>query len=712
MTTTTARLLLVDDNEYSCDFLSRRLQRQGYEVTIAADGRVALDLINREPFDVMLLDIEMPFFSGLDLLQQTRQRYKPSELPVIMITAQHESSVVVQAFDLGASDYVTKPIDFSVVTARIRTQLALKRAEEGRRESEERYMLAVAGSKDGIWDWNLQTGEIFFSDRWKSMLGYEENEVGSAPDEWFNRIHPEDRTHVQAAIAAHLQGLDPHFESEHRVHHRDGSYRWVLSRALAVRDSEGKPCRIAGSQTDITTAKVTDPLTGLPNRALFMDRLSWLLERAKRHKELVFAVLFLDIDRFKVVNDSLGHLVGDQLLIAFAQRLQNCLRATDAVSRFHVGHTLARLGGDEFTIVLDELSDHAGAVRVAERLTRALREPFYIGGNELHVRVSIGVALNSTGSETYEGLLANADTAMYCAKAHGRGRIEVFGPEMRASAMARMQLETELRRALEHGEFQNWYQLIVCLETGQICGLEALVRWNHPTRGLVHPKEFIPVAEELGLIGPIGISVLRDACRDILCLQQIYPSEKPLTVSVNLSCSQFAHPELVQQVERALAETGLLPSCLKLEITESMVMADPESARTMLHKLKALGIKLEVDDFGTGYSSLSYLRSYPVDALKIDGSFVSGMEQDTQKAEITRTIVGLAHNLGLEVIAEGIETEAQSASLKLMGCEYGQGYYLSKPVDAAAIRDLLAAQPPTSQRSSLDISHRGAVLGN
>ena len=242
--------------------------------------------------------------------------------------------------------------------------------------------------------------------------------------------------------------------------------------------------------------------------------------------------------------------MGDQLLIAFAQRLQNCLRATDAVSRFHVGHTLARLGGDEFTIVLDELSDHAGAVRVAERLTRALREPFYIGGNELHVRVSIGVALNSTGSETSEELLANADTAMYCAKAHGRGRIEVFGPEMRASAMARMQLETELRRALEHGEFQNWYQLIVCLETGQICGLEALVRWNHPTRGLVHPKEFIPVAEELGLIGPIGISVLRDACRDILCLQQIYPSEKPLTVSVNLSCSQFAHPELVQQVSR------------------------------------------------------------------------------------------------------------------------------------------------------------------
>jgi len=696
MSLTPARLLVVDDNEYNRDFLSRRLQRQGYAVATAWDGTVALDTLQTEPFDLVLLDIEMPGFSGLDVLKEIRRTYKTNEMPVIMITAQQESSVVVEAFELGASDYITKPIDFAVVNARIRTQIALKRTEEARKESEERYMLAVAGSNDGIWDWNLRNNTIFFSSRWKSMLGYEEDEIGATPDEWMKRIHPDDRNLVQAAITAHLEGLDSHFESEHRVLHRDGSYRWMLSRAMAVRDSQAKPYRMAGSQTDVTTAKVADPLTGLPNRALFLDRLGFLFGRAKRHKDFVFAVLFLDIDRFKVVNDSLGHLVGDQLLIAFAQRLQHCLRTGDSVSRLHSAHTLARLGGDEFTVLLDDMKDPADAVAVAERLMQSLKEPFIIGGNELHMGVSIGVAMSSTGGEESEDLLGDADTAMYCAKANGRSRIEVFGPEMRASAMARMQLETELRRGIERGEFQNWYQLIVRLETNEISGLEALVRWNHPTRGIVHPNEFIPVAEETGLIVPIGMAVLREACRELWCLQQIYAFDRPLTVSVNLSCRQFAQPDLVQQVERALVETGLHSSSLKLEITESMVMSDPESANRMLRQLKALGVRLEIDDFGTGYSSLSYLQSYPLDTLKIDRSFVSDMDKDAEKAEITRTIVALAHNLGLEVTAEGIESEGQYDALRLMGCEYGQGYYFSKPVDAAGARDLLAAHSHAS----------------
>ena len=653
-----ANLLIVDDNDYNSDFLSRRLKRQGYEVTIALDGKTALDFVGRGQVDVILLDIEMPVFSGLDVLQEVRRQYKPSELPVIMITAQHESSVAVEAFELGANDYVTKPIDFAVVNARIRTQLAVKRAEEGRRESEERFMLAVTGSKDGIWSWDLRSNQIFFSDRWKSMLGHEEDEIGNTPDEWFRRIHPEDQARLQSAITAHLDGLDPHFESEHRVLHRDGTYRWMLSRALAIRDSQGKPYRIAGSQADITTVKVTDALTGLPNRALFLDRLGWLFGRAKRHNDLTFAVLFLDIDRFKVVNDSLGHIVGDQLLIAFSQRLQQGLRATDSVSRLHICHTLARLGGDEFTVVLDDLKDPNDAVVVAERLIQILREPFSIGGHELHVGVSIGIALNTTGGDDPEDLLGNADIAMYSAKAHGRSRIEVYGPEMRASAIARMQLETELRHGIERGEFENWYQLIVNLDTGQISGLEALVRWNHPTRGVIHPTDFISVAEDTGLIVPIGISVLHEACRDIWCLQQVFPSDR-LTVSVNLSRKQFTQPDLVETVDRALTETGLHPSSLKLEVTESMVMDDPESARKMLRSLKALGVKLEIDDFGTGYSSLSYLRSYPLDTLKIDRSFISDMDTDSEKAEITRTIMALAQNLGLEVIAKK-ESKAKS----------------------------------------------------
>jgi diguanylate cyclase (GGDEF)-like protein/PAS domain S-box-containing protein len=687
-----ARLLIVDDNEFNTDFLTRRLQRQGYNVTNVKDGKSALDLVRRGEVDIMLLDIEMPVLSGLNVLQEVRQQHTPSELPIIMITAQHESSVAVEAFELGANDYVTKPIDFAVVNARIRTQLAVKLAEDARRDGEERFMLAVTGSKDGIWDWDLRTDSIFFSGRWKSMLGYEEDEIGSTPDEWLKRIHPEDLAQVQSSISAHLEGLDPHFESEHRVLHRDGTYRWMLSRALAIRDAQGKAYRMAGSQADITTVKVTDTLTGLPNRALFLDRLTCLYGRATRQKDLKFAILFLDVDRFKVVNDSLGHLVGDQLLIAFSQRLQQSLRSTDAITRLHVTHTLARLGGDEFTVVLDDLENEADAVAVAERVMRGLREPFNIGGNELYVGVSIGVALNTTGGENPEDLLANADIAMYCAKNDGRNRIQLYGPEMRASAMARMQLETEMRRGIERGEFQNWYQLIVDLDTGEINGLEALLRWNHPTRGMIQPTEFIPVAEETGLIIPIGTAVLREACRDLWCLQQVYPSPTPLSISVNLSCRQFTQPDLVEQIESILLETGLAATSLKLEITETMVMDDPEAAKTMLRRLKALGVKLEIDDFGTGYSSLSYLRSYPLDTLKIDRSFISDMENDTEKAEITRTITTLAQNLGLEVIAEGIESEEQRVFLKKMGCKYGQGYYFCRPLDAAAARDLLAAQ--------------------
>jgi diguanylate cyclase (GGDEF)-like protein/PAS domain S-box-containing protein len=684
----TDKLLLVDDNEISRDFLTRRFQRQGYTVTAASNGRDALALIHNETFDIVLLDLEIPVVSGLEVLRETRKRYQPIELPIIVITAQQETRIIVQAFEAGASDCVSKPVDFGVVNARIRTHIALRRAEAASRETEERYTLAVTGSNDGIWDWNLQTNTAFFSERWKSMLGYQHDEIGSQPDEWFDRIHMEDRESVKAALTAHLKGKASHFESEHRVLHRDGSYRWMLSRGVAVRDEEEKPCRIAGSQTDITTAKVTDPLTGLPNRALFLDRLSCLLERAKRHRDLVFAVLFLDIDRFKEINDSLGHLAGDQLLLTIAQRLQQCLRASDSMTHLS-SHTVARLGGDEFTVILNELSGPADAMRIAERLMQTIKEPIRIGTHELHVGVSIGIALNCPETPTSKDMLAKADTAMYSAKTHGRNRIEMFSPSMRSSAVARIQLEQELRRGIDRGEFFNWYQFIVCLKTGRITGIEALVRWNHPTRGVVCPDEFMETAEQTGLIVPIGSSVMAQACWDLTLLQKEHCGDKPLTVSVNLSGVQFAQRELAQQVQRILSETGVEPSCLKLEITES-VMADPDASEETLRRLKALGVSLEIDDFGTGYSSLGYLAGYPVDALKVDRSFVTGLEDNPKKFEITRTIIGLAHNLGLEVVAEGIETEEQQTLLRVMGCEYGQGYLISQPQDIAAAREFIA----------------------
>jgi diguanylate cyclase (GGDEF)-like protein/PAS domain S-box-containing protein len=658
----------------------------------AAGGREALDRIEAEHFDLVLLDIEMPEVSGLEVLAEIRQRRSPIDLPIIMVTARNDSEDAVRALDLGANDYVTKPIDFAVALARVRTQLSLKHAEEARHESEERYSLALAASNDGIWDWNLKTGEITFSARWKSALGYAEDEIGSTPEEWFNRIHPEDRPQVESELNAHIAGKIPHFEKEYRVRHQDGSYRWILSRGLAIRDHTGAAHRMAGSQTDITAGKVADPLTGLPNRGLFMDQLNRMVEKSKRQKDHLFALLFLDLDQFKLINDSLGHVAGDQVLVAFARRLQRELRSSDPLTRVTPSHTLARLGGDEFTILLDDLQHPSDALRVAERLVETLKKPLNVGSREIFATASIGVALSSTGYGWAEDLLRDADTAMYRAKRR-RNSIEVFDAEMRAAAVARLQLETELRHAAERKEFVNWYQSIVSLETGQIREFEALVRWRHPARGLVMPHEFIPVAEETGAVVSLGRQVLQEACQQVAHWQELFPSQGPLVVSVNLSGRDFMQPDLVTLVRNEIEAARLDPSSLKLEITETMVMMNPDQAKSTLRELKAMGVRTGMDDFGTGYSSLSYLHHFALDMLKIDRSFISSMEIDSDKLEIVRAIISLAHNLGLTVIAEGVEREEQMHLLREMGCEFGQGYLFSPPVDAAGVSDLLRTPP-------------------
>ena len=693
MNTGNSRILVVDDNEMNRDLLARRLTKQGHSVVMANGGRQALGLLGDGQFDLILLDIEMPGLSGLDVLAEARRRHTQVELPIIMVTSRSDTEDIVRALDMGASDYITKPIDFPVALARVRTQLSLRRTEEARRETEERYALALAGSNDGIWDWNLKTREFCFSARWKKTLGYEEHEIGSLREEWFDRIHPEDRARVERDIQACIAGIDPHFENEHRVLHRDGSYRWILSRGAPIRDQAGIAHRIAGSQTDITSFKIADPLTGLPNRALFMDRLKRLAEKAKRKPDNLFALLFLDLDQFKLINDSLGHLVGDQLIVAFARRLEHELRSTDVVSRFTEGHALARLGGDEFMVLLDDLQHASDALRIAERIGEALKRPFDIGGNEIFASVSIGVSLSSTGFERPEDLLRDADTAMYRAKSARRGSVELFDSEMRASAVARLQMETELRQAADRHEFCNWYQLIVNLKTAQVRELEALVRWRHPSSRLIEPGEFISIAEETGIIIPLGRQVLKQACRQLYAWQQLYASETPLMVSVNLSRKQLLQTDLISDIREELDDVGIDPSCLKLEITESMVMLNPERAKTTLRELKALGVRIAMDDFGTGYSSLSYLHKLPLDALKVDRSFVSQIESDAEKLEIVRTIITLAHNLGLEVIAEGIETREQMFILRELGCELGQGYLFSRPLDADAATDLLIAEP-------------------
>ena len=601
-----------------------------------------------------------------------------------------------------------------------------KRVEEALLESQERYALAVRGANDGLWDWNLKTSSIYFSPRWKTMLGYQEPDIGNRPDEWFSRVHPEEVDWLKAQLAAHLEGRSPSFEVEHRMRHRDGSYRWMLSRGLAVRDGQQVAYRMAGSQTDITERKraeeqllhdaLHDSLTGLFNRALFMDRLSHAIEQTKRQGHYLFAVLFLDLDSFKVVNDSLGHIIGDELLVAIARRLESCLRP---------GDTLARLGGDEFTILLENIQDLSAATRVADTIHQQLQQPFTLGGQDVFTTVSIGIALSDTGCDRPDELLRNADTAMYRAKSLGRARHEIFNVEMYDRVVARLKLETDLRLTIAAGQttptllsypsktpddgqdFQMRYQPIVSLSTGYIMGFEALVRWQHPKRGLVSPAEFIPVAEETGLITQIGHWTLREACRQLKIWQDQFPQVHPLSMSVNLSSRQFSSNDLLGQVKQAIADFQLTPHTLKLEITESAVMEDAQVATAILRQLKDLHTQLLIDDFGTGYSSLSYLHQFPIDTVKIDQSFVRCIGTENDGEAIVRAIVGLAHNLGMTVIAEGIEDARQMDCLCHFHAEYGQGYFFAKPLTAEDATAILAANPCWKPRRFVPASETG-----
>ena len=444
-----------------------------------------------------------------------------------------------------------------------------------------------------------------------------------------------------------------------------------------------------------------DALTGLPNRALFRERLELAVKRARRHPDYRYAVLFLDLDRFKLVNDSLGHHFGDRLIVEAARRLVRCLRHDTLLplppgARSPGEDTLARLGGDEFTILLDDIREDSDAFRVAERLQAALQEPFVLDGHEVVTSASIGVVTNGSadGADSVDALLRNADAAMYRAKANGRARAELFDTTMHAQAMARLRLEAELRRALEREEFRLVYQPIIELSSGGVAGFEALVRWQHPTRGLVSPMEFIPVAEECGLILPLGDWVLRTACAQLRAWQSAFPAAGRMTMSVNIAARQFAQPDLLERVRRVLAETGLAASCLKLEITESAAMGNAARTQEVLQALHALGVRLSIDDFGTGYSSLSYLRRFPLQTLKIDRSFIDGMDREQESREIVRGIIALATTLGMDVVAEGAETAAQVEHLRELSCGFGQGYFFQRPADESTITGLLAAMAP------------------
>jgi PAS domain S-box-containing protein len=451
-----------------------------------------------------------------------------------------------------------------------------------------------------------------------------------------------------------------------------------------------------------------DSLTTLPNRALFLDRLERAVARAKRHGDYKFAVLFIDIDRFKIVNDSLGHDAGDDLIIQVSQRVLGSLRLDDLVARPVAttpewntkDDTLARLGGDEFTVLLDDIRDPADGIRVAQRIQNIFSEPFVISGQDVFCTASIGI-VSGAGHGSAADVLRNADTAMYRAKIHGKARCEIFGEDMHEQSVNRLKLETDLRRALERQEFRVYYQPIITLRTGEISGFEALLRWERPGQGFVSPLEFIGVAEEMGLIVLIGMWVLKTACKQAHQWHLEHPLDVPLTMSINISARQFLQDDLVAQVERILRETEVEPSAIKLEITESVTMGDAERTIQIVQGLKKLGLRISIDDFGTGYSSLSYLRRFPMDTLKIDRSFVSDLKKNPENREIISTIIGLARNLGMNVVAEGAETLEEISYLKTLDCEFAQGYYYSKPVDSLGAQALLQAKRTNGDRQAI-----------
>ena len=437
-----------------------------------------------------------------------------------------------------------------------------------------------------------------------------------------------------------------------------------------------------------------DPLTGLPNRALFLERLHQSIAHARRKADVQFAVLFIDLDRFKIVNDSLGHLAGDRLITQVAGRLTGALRREDVIARPDAttpdSSTLARLGGDEFTILLTDIRDPSDAVRVANRVKDALRQPFAIGGQEVYTSASIGIASSASGYESADAILRDADLAMYRAKALGKARWELFDREMHQAAMTRLALETDLRHALQNEEFVLHYQPVVSLRTGEVAGFEALVRWQKPDGELVLPGGFIETMEDTGLIVFLGAWVLREACRAARILEELYPGERAPSISVNVSSRQFAQPDLAAQIRTVIAEVGIDPHHLRLEITESAMIGDMNRVAAVLRELKEIGVRVSIDDFGTGYSSLSYLHSLPLDVLKIDRSFVSAIARNGESLQIVRTIMSLAHNLGMDVIAEGPEDAEQVSQLRSIGCEFGQGYYFSRPIDLPAAIAFLA----------------------
>jgi diguanylate cyclase (GGDEF)-like protein/PAS domain S-box-containing protein len=736
-----ANILVVDDTPHNLHLLSTTLTQQGYEVKGVINGLMALRVARSASPDLILLDITMPDMNGYELCQELKADPQTCEIPVIFLSALDDVIDKVKAFAVGGVDYITKPFQVEEVLARINNQLTIQAAKaeirqlnaelEERvkqrtiqletayhklestnqelqqeikerlkasnllRQSEERLESILNSLEDVVWSANTVTFELLY------LNPAAEKVYGRPIEDFFKNsnlrlemIHPEDRKRAEILKAFSILLETGSLDLEYRILRPDGEVRWLSDRSHVVKNDLGEEIRLDGIIYDITEQKIAqeklihdalhDALTGLPNRILFMERVEMALKQLKRRKNYLFGVLFIDLDRFKIVNDSLGHSCGDELLIAIASILQACLRSTD---------TVARLGGDEFTVLVDDVLDLEDVLKVSERIQARLANSFDLGGHTVFTSASIGIVIASKQYQNGVDLLRDADIAMYHAKELGKSRYAIFDPHMYERTLKLSRLERDLRLALEHKEFVLHYQPIVSLATGQLMGFEALIRWHHQELGFVSPIEFIPIAEDTGLIVPIGEWVLYEACRQLRTWQLKFPHATSLKMSVNLASQQIKHSSLLENLNRTLVETGLDGNCLKLEITESMLMDDGEATIELLSQIRAKRIQLSIDDFGQGYSSLSYLHRFPINTIKIDRSFVSNMNSDLENFEIVRTIATLAHTLGMDVVAEGVETAEQLAQLKSLGCEFGQGYFFSKPLDCAATEATISKNP-------------------
>ena len=699
----TSRILLLEDVATDAELIQRELRKSGIVFTsqrVDTKEDFIKALTEFGP-DIVLSDYNLPQFCGLDALRLLRA--EKTNVPFILITGSLTEEVAVECMKEGADDYILKS-SLTRLPSAVVNVLDKKQAEHEKerallalRESEERFQLVARATNDAIWDWDIATNAVWWNESIQ-IFGYSRDEVGKDSYWWQEHIHPEDKHRVVSGVYAFMEGDAKFWSDEYHYRRADDSYALVVDRGFILRDEGGKAVRMISSMMDITERKQAeerinylayyDALTGLPNRTNFEDRLPKALSLAQRNEQML-AVMFLDLDRFKTINDTLGVSVGDQLLCGVAERLTNCLRGSDTVARF---------AGEGFALLLPQISSAEDAARVARRtennaleiagnILEALKSPFDCDGHELYITASIGIGVYPFDGTDAQTLTRNAGAALNRVKEQGGANYEFYAANMNAKALAQFTVENGLRRALERRELVLHYQPQVEISTGRIIGAEALIRWQSPDLGLVWPADFISLAENNGLIVPIGEWTIREACAQNKSWQE--EGLTPLRVSVNISPRQFEQPDLIEKVDRVLNDTGLSPTYLELELTESSIMKNAERAIATLRKLKKMKVAISIDDFGTGHSSLSYLKSFPIDRLKIDQSFIREATTDPTDAAIIMAIITLAQNLTLKVTAEGVELDEQLRFLHLLRCDEMQGNLFSKPMPAEAFRQLL-----------------------